>query len=433
MRKAISILTVMLVIFIMTMSGSFAVNEDPENTAEQPAQTQNENNDTQTDQNGQEADGSGADEQSQDEVDDVQDEQNDNTSDESSSDDTDPDGNTDETVDDTDEETNDETEEEENKDNDEEKENADDKSSDGKKQVSDAAKETKLSKEDENRALELEKQIEQMEREMATIEAKLKEIQKRMDSLEKRRKEMTKELNTSQESMGKRLRVMYKSGSIGFLDVVLNSKDVGEMVSNVGMVKRIFTSDAKSIRQLKKEHKELAEEEKKLKEAKKEQKEILKNQLKKMDEQNDTILSSALLFAKGAGNYKGGKLLWPCPSSHRISSKFGWRICPFHGRELHRGIDIPTYTGASILAAYDGVVIRSTYSSGYGNYVMISHGGGLATLYAHNSSLVVRAGQKVKQGQIIAKAGSTGPSTGTHCHFEVQLNGKLADPMTLLK
>lgn len=307
------------------------------------------------------------------------------------------------------------------------------KKNDSKEQLKKAAKSSKISKEDEEKAIEFEGQIEQIEREMIAIEAKLKELQDRIDKYEKRAGKLKKKFTAKQKAMGERLRTIYKTGSAGFADVVLSSESVSDMMSNVEMVKRIYSSDTKAIDSLKEDYKDLKKESDKLKELKKEQKALLKDQLEKMDEQNDTIIASASLFAGGTGSYKGGKLLWPCPSSHSISSKFGYRNCPFHGRELHRGIDIPTYTGAPILAAHDGIVIRSAYSSGYGNYVTISHGGGLVTLYAHNSKLVARAGQKVKRGQVIAKAGSTGPSTGTHCHFEVQMNGKLADPLKFVK
>ena len=290
-----------------------------------------------------------------------------------------------------------------------------------------------LSQEDEEKVLGLESEIEQMEREMVTIEAQLKELNKKIKKLEEKAKETKEKISKNQEGMNKRLRAMYKSGTVGFVDVVLSSDSISDVINNVDMVGRIYRNDRKNIKSLKKDYKEIKEEEEKLKKARDEQKEALSKQLETMEAQNDAILQSALIFANLDGKYSGDKLLWPVPSSHRISSKFGYRICPFHGKELHRGIDIPTYTGAPILAAFDGTVVRSTYSSGYGNYVMIAHGGGLVTLYAHNSQLVAKVGQKVKTGTVIAKAGSTGPSTGTHCHFEVQVNGKLADPLGFLK
>ena len=116
----------------------------------------------------------------------------------------------------------------------------------------------------------------------------------------------------------------------------------------------------------------------------------------------------------GSGGY-----VWPCPSSYHVSCAYGWRICPFHGRELHRGIDVSASYGASILAAKSGVVVLSTYGSSYGNHVVIAHGDGTRTLYAHMSSRAGSAGQSVGQGQTIGYVGSTGSSTGNHLHFEV--------------
>lgn len=290
-----------------------------------------------------------------------------------------------------------------------------------------------LSKEDEEKVWELESSIEQMEREMAALEAMLKELEDKIASLEKRAKEKKKEIAKSEKEMSERLRAMYKSGSTGFVDVVLSSESVTDVIENVDMVEHIYNSDKSNIDTLKKKYDEIIKEEKELQEAKDMQKELLSKQLETMEAQSDAILQSALVFANIDSKYSGGKLMWPVPSNHSISSKFGYRICPFHGRELHRGIDVPTYTGAPIVAAYDGVVVKSTYSSGYGYYVQIAHGGDLVTLYAHNSQLVAKVGQKVKKGEMIAKAGSTGPSTGTHCHFEVQLKGQLVDPLKLLK
>lgn len=123
------------------------------------------------------------------------------------------------------------------------------------------------------------------------------------------------------------------------------------------------------------------------------------------------------------------KFIWPCPSSHRITSGFGGRSSPTEGASSnHKGIDIGASTGSSIVAAADGVVSIATYSASAGNYVMISHGGGLSTVYMHCSKLNVSAGQSVKQGQVIAKVGSTGYSTGPHLHFGVRSGGTYVNP-----
>jgi murein DD-endopeptidase MepM/ murein hydrolase activator NlpD len=118
------------------------------------------------------------------------------------------------------------------------------------------------------------------------------------------------------------------------------------------------------------------------------------------------------------------------PVEGRISSGFGYRIHPIYKvRKMHTGIDICASSGTPIHASADGVVVHAARWGGYGNCVILDHGGGLATLYAHCSSLAVSAGQKVKQGQTIGRVGSTGLSTGPHLHFEVRKDGTPVDPM----
>lgn len=124
-----------------------------------------------------------------------------------------------------------------------------------------------------------------------------------------------------------------------------------------------------------------------------------------------------------------GSMMWPCPSSKRVTSDYGPRISPTNGASSnHKGIDIGAAYGADIVAADGGTVLVATYSSSGGNYVIIDHGGGLCTVYMHASSLTVSAGQTVSKGQVIAKVGSTGISTGNHLHFGVTLNGVYVSP-----
>lgn len=113
-----------------------------------------------------------------------------------------------------------------------------------------------------------------------------------------------------------------------------------------------------------------------------------------------------------------------------ITAGYGYRKNPFtsRGSEFHQGIDFAAYYGQPVKATGDGIVIFSGWQSSYGKMVIISHGYGLTTLYAHNSKLLVKQGEKVKKGQTIAKAGNTGRSTGTHLHYEVKLNGKNVNP-----
>ena len=134
--------------------------------------------------------------------------------------------------------------------------------------------------------------------------------------------------------------------------------------------------------------------------------------------------------------YVGGKMLWPCPSSTRITSTFGGRSSPGGiGSTNHKGIDIGASSGSAIVAALDGKVVYTGYNVARGNYVMIDHGGGIITLYQHglSGSIRVSSGQSVKQGQTIMSVGSTGYSTGPHLHFEVWENGTPVNPINYVK
>ena len=117
-----------------------------------------------------------------------------------------------------------------------------------------------------------------------------------------------------------------------------------------------------------------------------------------------------------------------------IASGFGGRADPLDGHSaFHSGIDFDAPMGSAVTAVADGVVTWAGVRSGYGNVIEIDHGNGYMTRYAHNSELVARVGQRVHAGETIAKVGSTGRSTGPHCHFEVWLNGRAVNPMAYVK
>ena len=124
--------------------------------------------------------------------------------------------------------------------------------------------------------------------------------------------------------------------------------------------------------------------------------------------------------------------LWPLTGYKNLSSLYAGRIDPFTGKPAtHSGIDVPAPKGTPVLAAKSGVVITSAYNSGgYGNYVVVSHGNGNTTLYAHLSARSVKEGDTVKQGQVVGKVGSTGRSTGNHLHYEIRVNNARIDPVT---
>lgn len=131
-------------------------------------------------------------------------------------------------------------------------------------------------------------------------------------------------------------------------------------------------------------------------------------------------------IANGAGT-SGGMFSWPVTGT--ITSPFGWRSNPFGGApEFHQGLDIAAPSGTTVTAAAAGTVIMAQWYGGYGNYILIDHGGGYSTGYGHLSAMYVSSGQSVTRGQAIGAVGSTGQSTGPHLHFEVRIAGKPVDP-----
>ena len=167
----------------------------------------------------------------------------------------------------------------------------------------------------------------------------------------------------------------------------------------------------------------------------------LKEILDVNDLSSEVLAESSTLFIPGAKldaeslqRAMGEIFIWPLSVKFRISSRFGRRADPFTGEASnHTGIDMACAKGTPIKAAMSGSVIYTGYSSIYGNYVILKHYDGYQTLYAHMSKIIASKGDKVSQGNIIGLVGSTGYSTGPHLHFSVYKNGKLVDPMTVLK
>ncbi len=192
------------------------------------------------------------------------------------------------------------------------------------------------------------------------------------------------------------------------------------MESNKKKLDELCTQSENQIKDLQKDEEKLrkAEEENEKEEKK------LQAEIKKMLEE----------LAKQNSVYVGGTFTWPCPGYYNITSEFGMRFHPtLKVNKLHTGMDIGAPRGAKVVAANAGTVIRATTNASYGNYVMIDHGGGYTTLYAHMSVLSVSKGDKVTKGQQVGKVGSTGYSTGNHLHFEVLVGGEWVNPMNYFK
>lgn len=308
---------------------------------------------------------------------------------------------------------------------------------------------------------EIQGKIDKTEAQLSSLNKKVDAQEVKINKMAARIRKQKKKLDESQDQLDGRLRNMYKSGSVGFVQVILSSDDVTELLSNIAMVKKIFENDQNVVEtmtakynKLKTQQKELKEMQADLKAQKSEitaKKSTLSSQKSELSAKKNTIAASNEKISgeiselqdeadelantgngSSGGSYSGGALAWPCPSCSNISCGFGWRNCPFHGWECHTGIDISASYGASITAAASGTVTIASYYGSFGNAVKISHGGGICTLYGHCSRLLVSSGQHVKKGQVIAKVGSTGNSTGPHLHFSVIKNGTYVNPMNYL-
>lgn len=265
------------------------------------------------------------------------------------------------------------------------------------------------------------------------------------------------------EALEKRLVVMYKMGKVGYLDVLMNSKSLFEFLSNYYFISKITEADTnllKSFAEKKDKIQELTtnlETQKATLEAYRETKEktqialsnmkIIKNnrvaelnmadaQLHLEIEEYRTQVESIeleirqLALANIGEIYVGGIMEWPVPGYTRITSQFGMRTHPITGvYKLHTGVDISAPIDSIFVAANDGVVVKAEYNAAYGNMVILDHGGGIQTLYAHGNDILVEVGQSVLKGTPVLKVGSTGYSTGPHAHFEVRVNGEYINPL----
>lgn len=324
----------------------------------------------------------------------------------------------------------------------------------------------------EQQTKSISKQIEDLDIQMDNATNQLHKTEKELEELELNIERITSELKEAEENVkdkqeifNKRLRIMYKKGNAGYLEILLSSENIKDLLSRQEMIKTIAKHDTELIEYMKEQRDIIDTKKTELKvqkntvETSKEKLEVRKRDLakatsekeelmeklekdkvayeKEYDSLNDyakEIESKIVKLQVNTGEYSGGKMEWPVPVYKRISDVYGYRIHPvLKIKKLHSGMDISANAGERVVAAEAGIVIHSGTLGGYGKTIMIDHGSGIVTLYGHNSSLVVSKGQEVKRGDTIAKIGSTGISTGPHCHFEVRKNGVYQDPMPWLK
>lgn len=313
---------------------------------------------------------------------------------------------------------------------------------------------------------QLTKQLEELGLKKEEIEERISYLDSIIESLDGAIALAEQEYNEQMELLKDRLRVMYKrSTTVWEIEELLKSKSLNEFFLRVQVMKKIAEYDQMLLISIEKKGLEIE----RLKEQKQMEIEACIEQAKQYQEkieglnidrsnldkaiQRDTsnkqkYLEEQELLDKESKNVEqqlknyrsnltfGGKLIWPMPTNKNIASYYGNRLHPIYKVwKMHTGIDIGAKWNEAIVAAADGVVIYAGERGGYGNTIIIDHGDGITTLYAHINTrgILVKTGYKVDAGQQIAKAGMTGVATGPHLHFEVRKNGATQNPLNYVK
>lgn len=331
-------------------------------------------------------------------------------------------------------------------------------------------------KEDTLRYIEkLDKKTEEVETKLAELGTQISETESQLETAKQELSAAQAEEENQYTTMKQRIKYMYENGNQDYLEILFSADSVAELLNRTEYVEKISSYDKNvfekfraireeveakkgeietALTQLEDMYGDAAAEEEALKEMQRKKQEELasyNNSLKKSREQAAEYARQAakaeaqvekLLIAKqrelerqnnmGGGDSGGGNgiLRWPLRVAGRISSGFGPRTSPTAGASsYHKGIDIAVPSGTPIVAAETGTVVTATYSASAGNYVMLSHGNRLYTVYMHCSKLAVKEGDFVKKGAVIAYVGSTGISTGSHLHFGVSKNGTYVNPL----
>ena len=288
------------------------------------------------------------------------------------------------------------------------------------------------------------------------LQASINEIQEKLSDVEER-------YNKQKDLLDNRLIEIYEAGDIQYIDVVLSSTNITEFISNCFLITELASYDFDLLEVVETEKREIEQSKEKLDNTKQEMIDAKQTQLKtaKVLENTRTIRQQyidklsleeqelqkqideyyaqyaaleqeirAIALNSISPEYIGGVMAWPVPGYTSISSPFAMRVHPITGvYKLHTGVDIRAPQGANFVAAADGVVTKAGYNTAYGNMVIIDHGGGISTLYAHGSEIMVEVGQEIKKLDTVLKVGATGYATGPHAHFEVRINGTAVQPL----
>ena len=322
----------------------------------------------------------------------------------------------------------------------------------------------------------LDKQLAEIEDSIEELDYKIKTTQTNLDKTKIELKKAEDKEAKQYKSMKARIQSMYVNGNEQYMQIVLSSASISDFLNRSEYVKQISNYDKNMFNEFKKIKEEVAakkaEIELKLVELQEMNEELLykKTTVEKLSKDKQAELAKynsaisktqsevasynkaikdaeqeleRLIYEQQqkaaaeeaakqdyeiSGNAATG-FVWPTPTSYRITCGFGYRTSPTAGASSnHKGIDIGLPTGSPIVATKSGTVVLASYNSVRGYYVVINHGGGIMSYYFHNSRLLVSVGERVSAGQQIAKAGSTGVSTGPHLHFAITLNGVYVNP-----
>ena len=312
----------------------------------------------------------------------------------------------------------------------------------------------------------LEEKIQSYQDEIDSLSTQTTGLKESIEQLEQSLKIAEANYEEKKKNLELRLIALYQTGETTYLDVLLDSKSITDFISRYYFITQIADYDSKILEEaeIEKARIEIA---KNTLTAQREQYRVAKDNAEKTaillentrivkneyishlseeekqlqekidiyNQQMRQIDSEILLITRASlgTDYVGGGFIWPVPGYTRVTSPFGMRVHQITSVfKLHTGTDVGAPTGTNFLAMNSGLVVKAEYNTAYGNMVIIDHGGGITTLYAHGSEIMVTVGQYVNRGDTVLKVGDTGYATGPHAHFEIRISGEYIDPMTIV-